>query len=159
MEQEPAGTVARSMKALQFVALVLTALALIPAGAHFFSLPNKIHLARDDYFIVQSIYRGWALFGVVLIGNLIALGVLAFVQRAQTLPSILVLTSLGCQVVALAIFFTFVYPANIDTHNWTVVPAHWEGLRSSWEYGHAASAVVAFAGFCALVASVLARRE
>jgi hypothetical protein len=40
---------------------VLTALALVPAGAHLFELPNKIGLSQDRYFIVQSIYRGWAL--------------------------------------------------------------------------------------------------
>ena len=36
---------------------ILTALALVPAGAHLFELPNKIGLAQDQYFIVQSIYR------------------------------------------------------------------------------------------------------
>jgi hypothetical protein len=147
------------MRALQFVALILTAFALMPAGAHFFSLPNKLHLAKDDYFIVQSIYRGWALFGVVLIGNLVALGALAFVQRAQTVPAILVLISLGCQGLTLVIFFTFVFPANQATANWTEIPVNWEVLRRSWEYGHAASAVVAFVGFCALVAAVLATRR
>ena len=46
------------MRLLQFIAMVFTALALIPAGAHFFELPNKIHHAQNDYFIVQNIYRG-----------------------------------------------------------------------------------------------------
>ena len=61
------------MKALQFLAIVLTALALVPGGAHFFSLPNKIHLTEGNYFIVQNIYRGWALFGIVLFGALFAI--------------------------------------------------------------------------------------
>jgi hypothetical protein len=34
--------------------------------------PTKIDLARDQYFVVQKLYRGWALFGVVLFGALIA---------------------------------------------------------------------------------------
>jgi hypothetical protein len=36
------------------LALVLTALALVPAGAHLFALPNKIGLAQEQYFIVQN---------------------------------------------------------------------------------------------------------
>ena len=42
-----------------FVALLATALALGPALAHVLGLPNKIDLPREQYFIVQSIYRGW----------------------------------------------------------------------------------------------------
>jgi hypothetical protein len=51
----------RVKKTLQFVAMVLTALALVPSGAHLFALPNKIHLSETDYFITQGIYRGWSL--------------------------------------------------------------------------------------------------
>jgi hypothetical protein len=39
----------------------LTALAVVPAGAHFFELPNKIRLSQEQYFTEQGIYRGWAL--------------------------------------------------------------------------------------------------
>jgi hypothetical protein len=147
------------MKLLQFLALLLGAIALAPAGAHVFSLSNKIHLAQADYFIVQSVYRGWARFGAVLIGNLIALVALAVVQRKQSRPFVLLLTSLGCQIAGLAVFFAFVFPANVATDNWTDVPAHWENLRTHWEYGHAANALLAFAGFCALALSVLLTRE
>ena len=68
---------------VQFLALVLTALALVPSGAHLFALPNKIDLAQDQYFVVQNIYRGWALFGIVLCGALIANLVLAILLRGQ----------------------------------------------------------------------------
>ena len=61
-----------ALKTVQFLALVLTALALVPAGAHLFTLPDKIDLAQEQYFIVQNIYRGWALFGIVCIGALLA---------------------------------------------------------------------------------------
>jgi hypothetical protein len=143
------------MKILQFIALVLGALALVPAGAHLFALPNKIDLAQTDYFVVQTIYRGWALFGVVLIGNVVVLAALAVAQRAQRAPFVLVLASLACQLVVLAIFFAVVYPANVATGNWTAIPANWEDLRWHWELGHAVDALIAFAGFCALAASVL----
>ena len=60
------------LKIVQFLALTLTALALVPSGAHLFALPNKINLVAEQYFIVQNIYRGSDLFGIVLIGSLVA---------------------------------------------------------------------------------------
>ncbi len=146
------------IRILQFIALVLFALALVPAGAHLFAMPHKIHLAQNDYFIVQTIYRGWALFGIVLFGNLAALTALAIVQRGQTTSCALVLAALASQIATLVIFFTFVFPANQATANWTMVPAGWEQLRLQWEWGHAVDAVISFAGYCALVLSVLLKR-
>ena len=56
------------LRTVRFFAVILTALALVPAGAHFFELPNKIRLSQEQYFTVQGIYRSWALFGFVLLG-------------------------------------------------------------------------------------------
>jgi hypothetical protein len=58
-----------------------------------------------------------------------------------------------------AIFFTWTYPANVATDNWTAVPANWQALRDQWEYSHAANAVMTFAALCAVVVSVLTTRE
>ena len=41
-----------SVRVVQFLANILTALALVPAGAHLFELPNKIGLAQEAYFTV-----------------------------------------------------------------------------------------------------------
>lgn len=41
---------------VSFLALVFTALALVPYGAHLFALPNKIGMEQEDYFIAQSVY-------------------------------------------------------------------------------------------------------
>jgi hypothetical protein len=56
------------LQTVRFLAVILTALALVPTGAHFFELPNKIRLAQEQYFTVQGLYRGWSLFGFVLLG-------------------------------------------------------------------------------------------
>ena len=56
----------------RFLRFLAVAVALALAGAHLFEMPNKIGLPRDAYFLVQGIYRGWALFGVVLFGALAA---------------------------------------------------------------------------------------
>jgi hypothetical protein len=50
------------------------------------TLPNKMALARDRYFVVQNIYRGRALFGIVLFGVRIANPVLALQLRDRGTP-------------------------------------------------------------------------
>ena len=148
-----------ALKAVQLLALVLTALALVPAGAHLFTLLNKIDLAQEQYFIVQNIYRGWALFGIVWIGALLANFALAVMLRGRGRPFILALIAGLCVMVMFAIFFTWTYPANQATDNWTTIPANWEQLRRQWEYSHAANALVTFVAFCAVALSVLTTRE
>jgi len=146
------------MKIVQFLAMVLTGLALAPGGAHLFSLANKIHLAQNDYFIVQSIYRGWALLGSVLIGAVLANLALTIMTRGQK-PFPFVLFNLLCLIATLAIFFTFTFPANQATNDWTEVPANWQQLRWQWEVSHAVNAVITFVGFCSLTISLLVVRE
>jgi hypothetical protein len=144
-----------AIKLLQFLALILTALVLIPAGAHLFELPNKIGLAQDQYFVVQGIYRGWALFGVVLlpaVAVILALTI-ALWRRGTAFRSALV--AFVCMAATLAIFFAWTYPANVATANWTVAPENWAALRRQWEYAHAANAVLTFVALCALALSML----
>lgn len=138
---------------MRVLAVLLTALALVPGGAHLFELPNKIDLPRDAYFTVQSIYRGWALFGVVLIGAILANLLHAWLLRGRRAACGLALAAGLLVLATLAIFFAWTFPANQATANWTTIPADWERLRSQWEYSHAANAVLTF---LALVAATLA---
>ena len=94
------------MRTLQFLAIVLTALALVPGGAHLFALPNKIRLVEVDYFVTQNVYRGWALFGIVLFGAMFANLALTVAVRRQR-AFIFVLINLACLIVTLVIFFAF----------------------------------------------------
>ena len=144
------------LKTIQFLALILTALALVPGGAHLFELPNKIALPEEQYFIVQNIYRGWALFGLVLFPALTANLVLAILLRRQRAAFCFALAGFFGIAATLVIFFVWTYPANVATSNWTVVPAAWETLRRQWEYAHAVNAVITFAAFCAVVVATLA---
>jgi hypothetical protein len=147
------------LKIVQFLALVLTALALVPSGAHLFALPNKISLGAEQYFIAQSIYRGWSLFGIVLFGALIANLALALLLRGRGAPFALALFGFFSIALALVIFFIWTYPANQATNNWTMIPNDWEQLRRQWEYSHAANAVVTFTAFCSVALSSLMTRE
>jgi hypothetical protein len=144
-----------SLRAVQFLAVVLTALALVPAGAHLFELPNKIGLPQEQYFVVQGIYRGWALFGFALLGSLAANLTLAIMHRRHRGPFWLALAGFILMAGVLAIFFIWTYPANQATGNWTAAPADWQELRAQWEYSHAANAVLTFAALCSATLSAL----
>jgi heme/copper-type cytochrome/quinol oxidase subunit 1 len=147
------------LRTAQFVAIVLTALALVPAGAHLFELLNKIGLSQQEYFVVQGIYRGWALFGIVIFGALGANLVLAILARRQRAPFRLALSAFLLVAATLVIFFIWTYPANQATSNWTVVPPNWQELRLQWEYAHATNAVLTFLALCAVTLSALLTRR
>lgn len=147
------------LKTVQFVAVIVTALALVPAGAHFFEFPNKIGLSQTPYFIVQGIYRGWALFGIALIGALVVDVVLAAMQRRWKGAFRFAVLAFILMACSLAVFFTWTYPANQATANWTVVPDNWQELRRHWEHAHAAGAVLEFLSLCAVTLSVLLARD
>lgn len=146
-----------AIKVVEMLAVLLTALALVPSGAHLFELPNKIALPQDAYFVVQGIYRGWALFGIVLFGALAAnLGLAAALRRRRRRARAgLALAGGALIALTLVVFFTWTFPANLATENWTKVPAEWEALRRRWEYSHAANAGLTFLALCSIVLSVV----
>lgn len=146
-------------KMVSFCTILLTALALVPAGAHLFELPNKIGLSQEAYFTVQGIYRGWALFGVVLIGSILANTAFAILLRRQGGAFWLALLASALMVATLIVFFAWTYPANRATSNWTTEPANWRELRVQWEYAHATNAALTFLALgCVTASALLARR-
>ena len=149
-------------KATQFLAVVLTALALLPGGAHLMALPAKIAMPEDPYFVVQQIYRGWALAGVVIFLAIFANLLAALLTRESRRKWRLFGAAALLIAATLAVFFLWTYPANQATANWTSVPENWEQLRAAWEYSHAANAAITFlALLCSVGAAVSAgpRRE
>ena len=147
------------MKIARFLALVFTALALVPVGAHLFALPNKLHLDQADYVVAQRIYRGWAWLGIALIGAILTNAAAAIAVRTQVLPFSLAIVSTVLMLATLAIFFAFTFPANRATANWTTMPDDWQFLRRQWEYSHAVNAAITFAAFCATALSVVLSRR
>lgn len=147
------------MRIAQFFALVFTALALVPVGAHLAALPNKIGMNEASYFIAQRIYDGWAWLGVVLIGAIVADAAAAIASRGQMAPFVLAALASLMMLGTLAIFFAFTFPANQATANWTTVPDDWQYLRRQWELSHAVNAVITFAAFCCMALSVVLSRR
>ncbi len=144
-----------ALKVIRFLSLLFTAIAMSAGLAHLFALPNKIDLPRDDYLTAQQVYRGWALLGIVLGLALVSTLVLTVMVRRRPKAFILTLAALLCIAGSLAVFFTFTYPANQQTENWTVLPADWRQLRSQWEYSHAAGAILYVIALSSLIWSVL----
>jgi hypothetical protein len=60
-------------QSVRLVTLVMVALCLVPAGAHFFELANKMSLSLSEYMTVQKIYVGWSFFGIPIITALLLL--------------------------------------------------------------------------------------
>lgn len=147
------------MRIVAFLALVFTALALVPYGAHLFSLSNKIGMTQEHYFIAQRAYDNWALMSLILFPALLFNIVLAVMLRADR-PAFFFAVA-GCVVMAstLAVFFAFTYPGNVATQNWTVAPGNWEYLRTRWEYSHAANAILTFVSFCCIALATLTARR
>jgi len=148
-----------ALNTVRFLALLFTALALVPAMAHLLELPNKINLSREVYLTVQQIYRGWALLGVIVAGALLANLMLLIMVRAERKAFVLTLITFLCIVGTQMVFWTFTYPANRATNNWTTLPENWLALRNQWEYSHAASAVLNLIGLVTLIQSVLVKEE
>lgn len=141
-----------------FVALLATALALGGALAHLLELPNKIGLSSDDYFVVQQSYRGWNRLGFLLLVELLSMIAVAVMSRGWPpafWPAVLAIVFLVC---AQAVFWTYTFPANVATENWTRVPADWEALRAQWEYSHAVGACFQILAMCSLIVAVLRRK-
>jgi hypothetical protein len=147
------------LRLLQVLAIASIALYLVPTGAHFFEMANKLALSPADYMTVQKIYAGWSLFAIVIavaLASTLAHAVLARGDRAAFMWSLVAFLGLAATQV---IFWMFTYPVNLASRNWTVQPEPFEAARRQWEYSHAASAALTFASLMAIVMSCLAQRS
>jgi hypothetical protein len=90
---------ATSLALVRAAALLLVALCLVPTGAHLSELPNKIGLPADQYMLVQQIYRGWALFGSLIVAALAATAPQssALAPRPRGLSPVAVRLALSCR--------------------------------------------------------------
>ena len=140
---------------LRILSVLFTALALIFGGAHLFELPHKIGMSAADYLTVQQIYRGWQFAGIVVVGQIVSIALLAYAVRHSRRVLIPTIIALVCAIGTQIPFWTFNFPANQATNNWATLPVDWETLRQRWEYAHAGSALLNFAALVALLEGLL----
>jgi hypothetical protein len=127
------------------------------ALAHALSLPNKIGLSADEYFVVQKAYAGWNRLAWVLLVQLLAMVAVAVFARRDGYVLWPVALAIICLLAAQALFWLYTYPANAATSNWTAIPQDWMRLRAQWEYSHAAGAALQLLAMCSLIFAALAR--
>ncbi|MFC4171251.1 hypothetical protein ACFOYU_04125 [Microvirga sp. GCM10011540] len=85
--------------------------------------------------------------------------VLASKLRRQRRAFLFAATAALCFVVFFAIFFTWSFPANHATANWTTPPNNWSELRQEWEYSHAVNAVVILIALLSVTLSVITAKQ
>ena len=146
------------LKSLRLFTIVMVALCLVPAGAHFFELTSKMSLSPVAYMTVQKIYAGWAFFGIPIITALLLALLHAFTMRNDRAAFSMSVTAVLCLAFTQVIFWTFTYPINAATDNWTVAPEDFEAARQQWEYSHAVNAILTFVALVAIILSVLSHK-
>jgi hypothetical protein len=146
------------VRAVGFLALVFTALAMVPYGAHLFALPNKIGMTREQYFVAQAAYNGWAVLGFIFIPAMLLNIAFACLLRGAGPAFAMAVAACILMAATLAIFLIWTQPANAATRSWTFAPTNWMELRRQWEYSHAANAGVIFASFWLVALAVVTRR-
>jgi hypothetical protein len=137
--------------ALRVISVLFAALALVPAGAHLFSLFSKMRLGEEAYLASQRAYDGWSLFAIVVIGALLSSLALTIALYRASEPYLLAAVAFLCLVGTQVLFWIFTFPANRATENWTMLPEGWETLRTQWEYSHAGAAILNAAALLLLV--------
>jgi hypothetical protein len=147
------------VRAAGFLCLTVELMAL---GAHLLELPNKLAMSGALWLQVQqTLYRGWGPYiGPFEVGAVVLTWLLAYLLRERGARFVLTLLAALCLTVALALFFLLVQPVNIAVATWTpeTMPVDWAAYRVSWEYGHAARAVLAALALAALVRAALIDR-
>ena len=140
---------------IRFTAMLFTAITLSALMTHLLELRVKINLSKDHYQTVQAIYSGWQWLGIFEIGAILLTLIWVMIERKAPTIYPLLLSALICFIVSLIIFFTYTFPANQATDNWTNLPDNWDELRKTWEYSHAIRAILSLAGFSILVIALL----
>ncbi len=142
-------------KIVSFLSLFFTALALCPYVAHLMAFPDKMEMTREEYFIAQQIYNGWAYSSILITLSLISTILLSVLAKDHDIVLRFALGATFCIGMSLMVFFVFTFPANQITENWTIQPASWQDLRIQWEYSHAFNAVLYMSAEALLIMSVL----
>ena len=140
---------------MEFLALMCVALSVTGPVAHLASLPNKIDVPRDAYFVMQRVYDGWWVLGLPWVGAVCLSALAAYVNRRDRRTMLLWASACALMLVTFGIFLVWTAPANHATMNWTRVPDDWAVLRREWELSHAVNAATTLAALCCAALAVL----
>jgi hypothetical protein len=136
------------------VALVFTAVALAPSAAQVIGLPNKLPMPREEYLVVQRVYRAWPFLGIVVVVALAStLWFAAVAQGAAEAPAVIAFVAvLATQVV----FWIYTFPVKrLGPRGRDLPEEDWERLRDRWEISHAVNAVLNFVALLCVAVAIL----
>jgi hypothetical protein len=125
------------VKVVSIVSLFFMGLAMCPYIAHLMSMPNKMAMSEQEYFVAQQAYRGWSYSGILIFGALLSTTILSVLAKENARVFRFALGSVFCIGVSLVVYFMFTLPANQVTDSWTASSPYWEILRIQWEYSQA----------------------
>lgn len=137
-----------SERTIAFLAILSTALAMLPAGAHLLALPSKMQMSQEDYYVVQRAYRGWLVATLLSLLAVAANFWLALTVRSNGAALLLAILAIVAVVAAMAVSLLWARPAVRATHNWTVVREDWPVLRNRAETALAVSAALLILALC-----------
>jgi hypothetical protein len=146
--------------------LALAALSMSAEAAHVLEMPQKLGYDPAFYTAVNgSLYRYFPVVGgtVQLLAIAVA-GVLAVRLRAAGRPGRMVALGALLLLLAFAAWVAIVAPVNAEVARTVrvrpdAVPELWALRRVRWEAGHAVGFVLQLAGYVALVAAAVTRRD
>lgn len=146
-------------KIWRLLAVMLTALSLGPALGHLLELPAKMLYSGAMWLTVShTLYATFGTVGALFeVSSVVSVIVLAYLVRHRHPAFAWTLLAAICVVASHAAFWIWLAPVNTTIATLTVeaLPAGWEGLRSQWEYTHAARAMLQIIALGALVLSLL----
>lgn len=149
-----------SLRIFRLLTVLLIALSMSVAMAHFMELPAKLRLEGATWLMMlQTIYP--PAFGTVGAGFeigavLSSIALAVFVRRRGSALAWTILGAL-CMAAAHAAFWIWVAPVNAVMVPATAdnLPANWMALRDQWEHTHAIRAILQFLALAFMLASIL----
>ncbi len=152
----------RSLTIWRFLAILLAALSLGPSYAHVLEAVPRLAQWAPELWREATVFGGQFRFFAVIgapvdVGAILVTSILAFLLRRERFAFGFALT--GCLLfgLALAVWASWVAPANAVLATWQPgpVPPEFEATRLRWETGHMAVAAIKLVALSATIASVL----
>jgi hypothetical protein len=146
------------LRPVQFIALLLSCLALSTTSAHVLEYPQKISLDIETYTIINAeLYKYFAIVGgLYCIGALLASLWLAVMARKEKRVFRWSLAGFIFHTAWLVSWLTMVQPVNSRVEGAMKISIQsastvWSAYRMQWEWGHITGFVFHLAAFCSLL--------
>jgi hypothetical protein len=150
------------LRILCLLVLTLAALSLGPSFAHVLEAPPRLTIWSPELWREATVFNGqFQLFatigGPLDVATILATALLAYRLRGERPGFRLALAGFLLFALGLAVWFTWVAPANGILATWTpgLIPENFYAVRNRWETGHMAVAGLKLLGFMATALAIV----